>query len=170
MTDRLVLRKWEKGDHPQVASILGDPSVMEFSDHGTLTSEQQTDWLNNALVVSADNILSGPFAIALKATGNAVGYIKLSNDPGRNENDDLEIGFRLARHAWGKGYAAEAVEGILKKADEFPSYARVVAIVDPNNKRSVRVLEKLGMLRSGEVMFDGYDYPDDLYAMKLHAS
>lgn len=42
-----------------------------------------------------------------------------------------------------------------------------VAIVDPNNQQSVRVLEKVGMTYEPEVMFDGYDYPDHRYVVAL---
>ncbi len=154
----------------QVASILGDPDVMKFSDHGAFTSKQQMDWFQRALAVRTDDLLSGPFAIAQKSTGEVVGYINLSNEPKRNEQGDAEIGFRLSRHAWSNGYATEAVSGLLRKTDDIPSISRIVAMVDPNNKRSIRVLEKLGMSRVGEVMFDSYDHPDALYALKLRVS
>jgi RimJ/RimL family protein N-acetyltransferase len=166
-TDRLVLRKWRKADRSQAATILGDPDVMEFSDRGTLNSEQLFDWFKKALAVRTGDILSGPLAIVQKFTGEVVGYVGLSNDPERNERDDVEIGFRLSRHVWGNGYATEAVAGLLRRTGDIPSNSRIVAIVDPHNKRSIRVLEKLGLSQVGEMMFDGYDYPDALYALKL---
>ncbi len=168
-TDRLILRNWTQADWSQTAAILGDPDVMEFSDFGTLSSEQQMDWFRKACAARVGDILSGPLAIIQKTTSEIVGYIKLSNDPTRNEQGDLEIGFRLSRSAWGKGFASEAVAKLIEKANEIPSFTRVVAIVDPHNKRSIRVLEKSGMSRVSEIIFDGYDYPDELYALKLRA-
>ena len=140
---------------------------MEFSDHGILSSEQQLEWFKKALAVQTGDLLSGPLAIVQKSIGEVVGYTNLSNDPKRNEQGDVEIGFRLSRHVWGKGYATEAVAGLLRRTDEISSISRIVAIVDPHNKRSIRVLEKLGMSQVGEVMFDGYDYPDALYVRQL---
>jgi len=166
----LVLRKWRIEDQSQVASIFGDPEVMEFSDHGILTSEQQSDWLKKALAVRTSDFLSGPLAIVQKTSGEVVGYISLSNESKRNEQGDVEIGFRLIRRAWGKGYATEAVAGLLRRTKEISSITRIVAIVDPHNNRSIRVLEKLGMSRVGEVMLDCYAYPDALYAMRLRVS
>lgn len=166
-TDRLVLRKWRLEDQAQAAALLGDPDVMKFSDHGALTSAQQLDWFKKALAVRRGDLLSGPWAIARKSTGRAIGYITLSNDPKRTQPGDVEIGFRLARHAWGKGYATEAVTGLLRRTGDISSLSRIVAIIDPLNTRSSRVLEKLGMSQIGTVMFDGYDHPDALYALKI---
>ena len=169
-TDRLVLRKWETRDQSHLASLFGDPEVMEFSDHGVLSPKQQVNWFNKALSVRRDDFLSGPFAIASKSTGDVVGYISLSFDPKRCDQGDVEIGFRLSRGAWGKGFASEAAAGLLRRAADIPSISRVVAIVDPANRRSIRVLEKLGMSQIGEVMFEGYDHPDALYALSMVSS
>ena len=76
-----------------------------------------------------------------------------------------ELGFRFARQQWGKGYATEAARAIVRYAFESTEIQRVIAVVDPHNLASVRVLEKLGMSFHELVMFDGYDYPDKVYAV-----
>ena len=51
-----------------------------------------------------------------------------------------------------------------------PGTKRVVAIVDPNNRQSVRVLQKIGMTYERDVMFEGYDYPDHRFSLVLAAA
>ena len=58
---------------------------------------------------------------------------------------DVEIGWRLVRHAWGKAYATEAARQLLAHAFQTVGLGRVVADVDPRNARSIRVATKLGM-------------------------
>ncbi|MEL6464022.1 MAG: GNAT family N-acetyltransferase [Pseudomonadota bacterium] len=166
-TNRLVLRKWKRSDEMHVATILGDPDVMAFSDHGVLTSKQLLAWFEKACAVCPDDLLSGPLAIAQKATDDLIGYIGLSHDPDRIAEGDAEIGFRLSKSVWGQGYASEAAAELVRRTNEVSSISRIVAIVDPGNTRSIRVLDKLGMSLVGEIMFDGYDYPDMFYALKL---
>ncbi|MEM9708609.1 MAG: GNAT family N-acetyltransferase [Pseudomonadota bacterium] len=104
-------------------------------------------------------------AVELKENDRFVGYISLSREPGRVQLGDAEIGFRFAKRAWGKGYATEAGKAVVRRVRTAKSAKRIVAIVDPNNLRSVRVVTKLGMVMEGEIMLDGYDYPDRLYGL-----
>ncbi|MEM9434678.1 MAG: GNAT family N-acetyltransferase [Pseudomonadota bacterium] len=164
---RLSLRKWRGSDRAQLRLILGDPEVMEFSDQGALSEAQQTSWLDEACLVSRMDLLSGPLAITRRAEDLAVGYIRLSTEPGRVKTGAVELGIRLARRMWGQGYATEAAAAMIDAAKTIPSISELVAIVDPNNERSIRLLEKLGMAQDGEIMFDGYDYPDAVYVLKL---
>lgn len=167
-TSRLYLREWRENDRQEIELIFSDPEVMQFSDHGTLTAKEQTDWFKKARAACLGDLLSGPLAIVRRSDDRVLGYICLSNDPKRVTTGDAEIGFRLIRAAWSQGYAHEAAEGLLRSARYNSAISRVVAIVDPKNKRSVRVLEKLGLNQVDEVMLEGYDYPDAVYALELH--
>ncbi|MEM7241717.1 MAG: GNAT family N-acetyltransferase [Pseudomonadota bacterium] len=160
---RLFLRKWTETDFPFVGPILGDPIVMEFSEQGALTQREQEAWFREALRSHGSSELPGVLAVEHKKTGKVLGYISLCRDLERVSGQDAEIGFRLAHTAWGQGYATEAAKRMLELAKQTASVDRVVAIVDPNNHRSVRVLEKSGMIHEGEIMFDEYDYPDHVY-------
>lgn len=161
---RLILRKWTAADLSCLDAVLGDPIVMEFSDDGTLTLEEQEAWLQEATSPISSTELPGLLAIEHKKTGKVIGYVSLLQDLKRVSCHEAEIGFRLEQSAWGQGYASEAASIMFEVANKSASIARVVAIVDPNNHRSVGVLKKLGMTQEGEIMFDGYDYPDHIYA------
>lgn len=140
---------------------------MQFSDHGVLNEEQQAAWFQAALGSGNKHELPRVFAIERKRDRQIFGYISLGSDPGRVQPSDVEIGFRLARNAWGQGYAAEAVTALIEKPLLEKRPDRFVAIVDPHNSRSVHVLSKAGMSYRYDVMFEGYDYPDHLYAYDL---
>ncbi len=157
---RLLLRNWTAKDIVSLDAILGDPKVMEFSDTGVLSKRDQQIWLGNRVSSIQSNELLGSLAIELKRTGLVVGYVSLSKDPARVGQKDVEIGFRLAQSAWGQGYATEAVNRVIDAAN---SSDRIVAIIDPNNHRSVKLVKKIGFIYECDLMFAGYDYPDHLY-------
>lgn len=78
---------------------------------------------------------------------------------------DAELGVRLAKRHWTRGYASEAATGLIEFAFRDEAISRIIGIVDPNNHRSVRMLGKLGMVFERDIEFDGYDHPDHLYAL-----
>lgn len=166
-TGRLIIRRWRARDLASLGDILGDPHVMAFSDHGALRQADRRAWLSAACAARPGDLLSGARAITQRADGRIIGYIRLAHDPGRMGPGDAELGTRLARCAWGKGYATEAATAFVDAARTQPAIKRVVAIVDPQNGPACRALDKLGMIASGEVMFDGYDHPDRLYVREL---
>lgn len=164
---RLTLRNWRLDDQVFVDAIVGDPEVMEFSDTGPLSQSQQIAWLRDILKNKPPDNLPGKLAIELGSSRQVIGYISLSRDLARVGHGEAEIGFRLAKSAWGQGYATEATERMIEAAKLIPSVERVLAIVDPSNHRSVRTIKKVGMLFEREVMFEGYDHPDHLYTRRV---
>ena len=83
---------------------------------------------------------------------------------------EAELGFRLAYDYWGRGIATEAAQAMVAHATCLQKTQRVVAIVDPNNRQSLRVLQKIGMAYERDVMFEGYDYPDHRFSLDLAAA
>ncbi|MEM9031320.1 MAG: GNAT family N-acetyltransferase [Pseudomonadota bacterium] len=166
-TRRLRLRDWRPADRTCLHPVLGDPEVMRFSDRGALCKADQAAWLSNALSGKCQDGLPGCLAIERKHDAAVLGYVGLSRDATRVGQGDAEIGFRLAMGAWGRGYATEAANGIIDDAAQVGLARRVVAIVDPGNTRSLRVIEKLGMTFERDILFDGYDHPDHLYARQI---
>ncbi|MEM9970161.1 MAG: GNAT family N-acetyltransferase [Pseudomonadota bacterium] len=160
MTPRLRLRAWRSEDRAAVAAILGDPAVMEFSDNGALDAAEQAAWLGAAIAAGAGQGLPWSFAIERRAEGDVIGYVSLSPDGDVAGPDGAELGFRLVTSAWGQGFATEAVQAVVEAAGT----ARIVAAVDPENAGSLRVLKKLDLVKTGEVMLPGYDHPDHVYA------
>lgn len=166
-TARLTLRPFQEDDDSQLVSILGDPKVMAFSDHGALDRVATRDWLHHAVQSGKENKLPLILAICPRPMGGLIGYISLSSDPQRVGKSEAEIGFRLSHTHWCRGFATEAAKALIAQAKCLSGIGRLLAIVDPNNRQSVRVLEKIGMTYEAEVMFPGYDYPDHRFALDL---
>lgn len=166
-TNRLFLRKWKQADLPFLSAILGSTTVMAFSDHGALDENAQKDWLEDKQKRAGDTLLPGTLAIETQADGVMAGYISLLRGNQRVKTREAELGFRLAENVWGHGYATEAALAVIKASAEIAQLDRIIAIVAPDNHRSVRVLQKSGFAYEADIMFDGYDYPDHRYGRPL---
>ncbi|GIT93174.1 hypothetical protein JANAI62_36820 [Jannaschia pagri] len=97
LTDRLRLRAWLPSDLDQLDVILGDATVMEFSDHGPLTRAAQSAWLTRAQ--RAQTGPPGIRAITLRSDDCLLGYVSLLGSAARLGPGHLELGVRLSRHA-----------------------------------------------------------------------
>ena len=157
---RLILRNWTEMDLVSLDAMLGDPEVMKFSDTGVLSKSDQRTWLQKQITSDQPCGLPGNLAIDHKRSGQVIGYVSLSKDLTRVGRRDVEIGFRFVQSAWGQGYATEAAKRIMDAANPTD---RIVAIVDPNNHRSVKLIRNVGLIYECDVMFAGYDYPDHFY-------
>ncbi|MEM6310811.1 MAG: GNAT family N-acetyltransferase [Pseudomonadota bacterium] len=169
-TARLALRPFRGDDLPRVKAILGDPNVMAFSDDGALGHTACLEWLKRAKRTTPDRGLPLMLAICLKKDGRLIGYVSLANEPHRVSDGEAEIGFRLAHNCWGRGIATEAAQAVVAHAQHLSGTKRIVACVDPNNRHSLRVLQKIGMAYDRDVMFEGYDYPDQRFSLDLAAA
>ncbi|MEL6464383.1 MAG: GNAT family N-acetyltransferase [Pseudomonadota bacterium] len=77
-------------------------------------------------------------------------------------------GLWLAHASCGHGFTMKAVKAMIACARTISRLQRMVAIVDTNNRQSVRVLEKVSMTCEAEVMFDRYGSPDHSFVLALH--
>lgn len=164
-TDRLFLRNCHRDDRPALLALFADPEVMKHSESGPLNDEQVSAWLQRQLAGTLDGKPFGHRAIELKATGQVIGYVSLMNAAARSQAGDVEIGIRLISRVWQQGFAIEATRRMVEFAFESEKAKRVIAIVDPHNVKSVHMLRKLRMTFQQEIMFEGYDHPDHLYAL-----
>lgn len=143
--------------------VFGDADVMRFGD-GVQTKGWVYDWLRTCM----DNYRTrgfGPYAVVEQGSGDVIGYCGLFYFPDVNGQPEIEIGYRLRRSAWGKGYATEAVRAVRDYAFKSLNIQRLIAIIDPANTASIRVARKIGMHYMADVMFDGYAHADHVYAV-----
>jgi RimJ/RimL family protein N-acetyltransferase len=163
-TARLRIRRFDENDADALLRVFGDAEVMRFSD-GVQTSEWVRQWIRTC-IVSYDLRGYGPWAVVRKSDDACLGYCGLFYFDNVNGKSEIEIGYRLARHAWGKGYATEAVCAVSDYAFDMLGLTRLIALIDPHNSASIRVAEKIGMHHEADVMFAGYDHPDRVYAIE----
>ncbi|MDP2803015.1 MAG: GNAT family N-acetyltransferase [Phreatobacter sp.] len=81
--------------------------------------------------------------------------------PLEEKGPEIEIGWRLSKSAWGRGYASEAARAVLTYARSTLGLSSIVALIHPDNARSIAVATKLGMGRSGRRAAYGTEF--DLY-------
>jgi [ribosomal protein S5]-alanine N-acetyltransferase len=162
-TERLHLRPFTAADREAIHAVYSDPEVMRHVGHGAHRTPAETA---AALRVYGDVLERRGFsflAVTERDGGALVG------DAGLHPlGDDIELGYTLARGAWGRGYATELGRALLAYAFDVLGAPRVLAQVEPENTASRRVLEKLGM-REVDTR-TAYGRPHLLYEVTLPAA
>jgi RimJ/RimL family protein N-acetyltransferase len=165
-TKRLLLRQFHLLDGEAMERIFSDPEVMQYGP-GVQTQEWVHDWLRGCLE-NYQKLGFGPWAAVEKVSRQVVGYSGLFHFPDIAGQPEVEIGYRLARPFWNQGFATEAVTAIRDYAFNILCLHRLIALIDPQNAASIRVVEKAGMRYEREVMLEGYTYPYHLYSIQLN--
>jgi RimJ/RimL family protein N-acetyltransferase len=155
VTDRLVLRGWEPADRDPFAQMNADPEVMEYFS-STLT-RGESDALVDSIGAGFERNGFGFWALELRPEGRFVGFTGLSI-PGFQAPflPAVEIGWRLARWAWGNGYATEAATAALDFGFSEVDLEEVVSFTTVHNIRSRAVMRRLGMTHD---LADDFDHP-----------
>lgn len=147
-TERLLLRPWREEDREPFAALNADPAVAEFLP--STLSREESDALIDQLRIQVVRHGFGVWAVEERETRAFLGFVGLAVPtfhapflPG------VEIAWRLARHAWGKGYATEAAKAALAYGLQELGLPRILSWTVPGNKRSWSVMERIGMVRIG---------------------
>lgn len=164
-TERLLLRHLHFLDGEPMYRIFGDAEVMRFGD-GVQTREWVHHWLHTSLQ-RYQQWGFGPYAVVDRHSQEVIGYCGLFFFADVGGQAEVELGYRLARSAWGSGYATEAARAVRDYAFDTLCLRRLIALIDPGNLTSVRVAEKIGMRYEKEVMFEGYSHPDHVYVITM---
>jgi RimJ/RimL family protein N-acetyltransferase len=144
MTPRLVLRTTTEADIPILQQrIFSDGDVMRHVFHGVTMPEEKTEQFMRAHFTFGDS-LTGIAILTEKPTGDVIGFAGLFPCAALGA-DDFEIGFVLARHAWGRGIATEIGEAQLAFGFDQLGCARLLGLADPRNRPSIHALTKLGL-------------------------
>lgn len=147
-TDRLVLREWRYSDFVPFSEMNADSDVMKYFPN-TLT-KGASDIFAHRIIAEMNAKGFGLFAVELKSTGAFIGYVGLHEiafDAGFK--GEIEIGWRLDKRYWNKGYATEAAQAVLdfaKKTGLKKLYSFTAAV----NLQSERVMQKIGMEKVGK--------------------
>jgi len=145
-TERLVLRRFMVDDVDNLVELDGDPDVMRFINGGRPTprAEIENDLLPRFLDYYERFAGYGFWAAVEKSTGRFVGWFHFRPAEGA-EPDEIELGYRLRKSAWGKGYATEGSRALIDKGFAELGVRRVVASTMVVNVGSRRVMEKAGL-------------------------
>ena len=165
ISKRLVCRRWQDSDFRDVLGLYSDPLAMKFVDDGTPLSEPDCHkWIE----ITSQNYSTrgyGMFKLSLRdSPGSFIGCIGLVHP---NKQILPELKYAFIPEVWGRGYATEAVSGLLDYASSVLFLGRMIATVHPENQPSQRVLKKCGFLVGmPRVNADGtetlvYEYPQE---------
>lgn len=152
-TPRLVLRDFQQEDLHQLAPILANPQVMEFSPTGILSVSQVRAKIDS-FITSYKEFGFGKWAVIIKESNMLIGYCGIAVEQ-IDEVDEPEIGYRLDPEFWGRGFATEVALATIQYGFEQLKFPYILGIVERENVVSVKVLEKLGMKFKKETLFHG---------------
>lgn len=152
---RLRLRAWRDKDLPAFAALNADPEVMEFFPKQLDRAESDA-----AVARFSEHFRRhgfGLWAVEVPDVAPFVGFVGLTVTTFEAPfTPCVEIGWRLARAHWGRGYATEAARAALRFGFEELALREVVSFTSTVNRRSMAVMERLGMVRSPA---DDFDHP-----------
>lgn len=155
-TERLILRPPHNGDVAGFAEIWSDP---EFTRHigGPGRSDPDSIWHAMAANIGCWALTGvGPWSVTDRATGALVGRAGLWNEPGW---PGIEAVWFIGRRWWGRGYATEAATAAISWAfNTRPDLTEVISVILPDNQRSIRVAERLGMTIARTQFLHGADH------------
>lgn len=150
-TERLILRTWREEDRAPFAALNADPEVREHFPGPMPAAE------SNALVDFIGGHWAehgwGLWAVEVPGVAPFIGFVGLTVTDHLG-GPMVEVGWRLARQHWGRGYATEGAREALRFGFEDLGLPGIVAFTVPQNMRSRRVMEKIGMRRAPWLDFD----------------
>jgi RimJ/RimL family protein N-acetyltransferase len=152
-TERLRLRPFRESDLDAYTALCADPEVIRHLGDGRPFTRDQA-WRHMAMLVGHWALRSyGMWAVEEISSGAFVGRIGCHHPEGWPE---FEIGWTLARPYWGMGYAYEGTVAAVQYAFMALGRDRVASFIRPDNVRSIRLAERLGERRDGEVEVAGH--------------
>jgi RimJ/RimL family protein N-acetyltransferase len=155
-TDRLLLRPWRESDLEPFAALNADPAVMEH--FAKPLDRAESDAFVARIRSHFDRHGFGFWAVEAPGISDLVGLVGLAIPTFETHfTPCVEIGWRLSRAYWGKGYANEAARASLRYGFEQLGLDEIVAFTVPYNVRSRAVMERIGMTRSAA---DDFDHPN----------
>jgi RimJ/RimL family protein N-acetyltransferase len=155
-SERLLLRGWLAADREPFAALNADPIVMRHFMQRL--SRTESDELIDEIQEEFTREGWGLWALEERSTGVFLGFTGLSRPPFEAHfTPNVEIGWRLARHAWGRGLATEAARTALAFGFNEVRLKEIVSFTAVGNERSRAVMRRLGMSYDPS---DDFDHPD----------
>jgi RimJ/RimL family protein N-acetyltransferase len=159
-TERLFLRPWRLDDRETFARIVADAEVADWLGGARVQAPDYFD----AMLAFRDQHGHGSLAITLKPDGAVIGRVGLRRMPpewNHPMGGEVEVGWLLARDAWGHGYASEAGAAVLAWGFAALRVPEIFSWTAEANRRSQAVMRRVGMVRASSRDFDQPDVAAD---------
>lgn len=161
-TGRLSIRKFTLGDADFLVELMNSPHFLKYiGDRKVRTRTDAENYLTQGALASYQKNGFGMYLVEEKQTQTPVGACGLVDRPGI---EDVDIGYAFLPDFTGRGYASEAAKAMYDFALVRLKLIKLVAIVMPENKSSIRILEKLGMRFEQMITLPDDDTPLMLYS------
>ena len=153
-TQRLRIRELDASDAGFMLQVMNEPAFHEhIGDRGLRTEADALAYMREHYLSSYREHGFGLWHVSRLDEGTPLGMCGLIKRP---DLDAPDIGYGFLAAHWGAGYAVEAGRGVLAYARQVLRLSRVVALTAPENLRSIKVLQRLGMQAKGMVHTEGY--------------
>jgi RimJ/RimL family protein N-acetyltransferase len=141
-TERLRLRSFRKSDLEDYAALNADPEVLRYLGGGPEPWDRGRSWRHMAFLLGHWQLRgAGMWAVEHRETGAFIGMIGFAAPEGW---PGFELAWTLARRRWGNGYATEGARAALAHAFTSLGTTRVISLIHPENRASIRVAESIG--------------------------
>ena len=152
-TPNLLLRPFEESDFDAVHAYASDPNATRYMWWGPNSEVDTRSFIRRAIeVMRSPKSGENEFAIVERASSRLLGACGL-NTPGR-QSRVFEIGYLLSPDFWRRGYGSEAVEHLMAFGFDSLDAHRIFALIDPENRASIALIEKLGFRLEGHQKSD----------------
>jgi ribosomal-protein-alanine N-acetyltransferase len=152
-TERLALRKLALADAEFIIALVNDPAwLRNIGDRNVHCIADAERYLTNGPMSLYEKLGVGLWAVVLRETSQCIGMCGLIK---RDALEDFDLGFAFLPVYRGQGYAMESASGVLRYAQEVMRLPRLAAIVNRENEPSIRLLQKLGFMLTGELQLPG---------------
>jgi len=164
-TPRLQLRWLSADDGPFILALLNEPSfIRNIGDRGVRTLDAARDYIEAGPMASYARHGFGLYLVELTAMRTAIGICGILK---RDELPEPDLGFAFLPGYWSQGYARESAAAVKDYARDVLRMARLLAIVNPANFSSIRLLEKLGFALTSVTQLTPDAATVNLYTCKL---
>lgn len=166
-TSRCILRESVVEDVEAFYAIYKEPSITAYMENLFPSREEEVAYIQSYTETIYKFYGFGMWTIVLKETGEIIGRAGLDMRQSSGEEElfvDPELGFVIGTPWQGKGLAREVCEKILQLSRDVYEMPRVISIVKPENRRSILLLERLGMTKEKGISLQGEEY--DLYKIE----
>jgi len=141
-TPRLILRRFTEDDAPLLLQLNSDPNVVKYVHERPLQTEDEAREIIVSIILPQYELNLGRWAIHTKADAEFIGWCGLKYLP---KKDEIDLGYRLHKKCWGKGYAIEAAIHTLEYGFNTLKIPLIVGKAHVDNAASLKILEKIGM-------------------------
>jgi [ribosomal protein S5]-alanine N-acetyltransferase len=160
-SERLCFRMWKEEDKKIFSKMNSDPIVMEYFPK--LLNEDESNKFYERIVNNLHNNDYGLWAVEIKNDNQFIGFIGFNDTTFKsNFTPCVEIGWRIKKEEWGKGYATEGAKACLFYGFNKIGLKEIFSFTSKTNKRSEKVMIKIGLNKIDEFKHPGIEEGNQL--------